>query len=298
MKKTQFKKIFIFTLFFILNLFLTNKIFAANLILTPSKESVGIGEQFYVDLSLESEDQSINAISGSISFSSEYVSFVRAEEGKSMVNLWVEKPKIKGNIITFAGVISNGFDGVIDPFDPSHKLPGLIIRLVFEASKSGQVDFSTLPFSLNLNDGLGTAIEIPSVHNSLKVENFTRKIKYKSDKNGTPELEAYVIQDPNIFNNKHALIFKATDKETGIKSVMIKEGRRDWKEIESPYLLLDQSRHSNITLQATSFSGAGVSINIDKVPYDWNSLIIILITAIMIIGLFILVRIKIYAKRK
>ena len=115
------KKIFIFTLFFILNLFLTSKVFAATVTLNPSNESLGIGEQFYVDLMLNPEGISVNAIKGNVIFDDEYISFVRSEEGKSMVDLWVEKPKQVNNSINFAGVMSMGFSGVIDPFDGSHK---------------------------------------------------------------------------------------------------------------------------------------------------------------------------------
>jgi hypothetical protein len=298
MKKTQFKIIFIFILIFILNLFLTNKIFAATLTLVPSKTSVGIGEQFYVDLMLDTNGQSINTINGSISFPDDKVSFVREEDGKSMVNLWVEKPKLENNTISFAGAISNGFEGVIDPFNPSHMLPGLIIRLVFEPKTSGDVNFSTSTFSLNLNDGLGTEIEAPSATGTINVGNYDNKVKYVSKEEGSPELEAYIVRDPNIYNNKYTLIFNATDKDTGIKSIKIKEGMRDWKEIQSPYLLRDQSRHSTITLEATSYSGSGIIMSIDKVPYDYKSLAVNSFIIVLILILIILIVKKIYVKKK
>jgi hypothetical protein len=298
MKKIQLKQILIL-LFFILNLFWADKVFATTLTLNPSKESLGTGEQFYVDLMLDPQEESINAISGSINFPDDKVSFQRAEDGKSMVNLWVEKPKLEGNNISFAGVIPNGFDGVINPFDQSHKLPGLIIRLVFEAKNPGQIDFSTSTFSLNLNDGLGTEIQAPSAFISVKVGDFSNIFKYIADDNEIPELEAYVTRDPNIYNNKYVLVFKAYDRGTGIKSVMIKEGRSNWKEIESPYLLHDQSRHSTISLQAINFSGAGVSINIDGIPYDWKLLIKVASVIItIIIALSVLILKKKYANKK
>jgi hypothetical protein len=298
MKKTRFKIIFIFILIFILNLFFANKIFAATLTLVPSKTSVGVGEQFYVDLMLDTNSQSINTITGSITFPGDSVSFVREEDGKSMVNLWVEKPKLEDNTISFAGVISNGFEGVIDPFNPSHMLPGLIIRLVFEPKTPGDLNFSTSTFSLNLNDGLGTEIEAPSATDTITVGNYDNKLKYVSKEEGSPELEAYIVRDPNIYNNKYVLIFNATDKDTGIKSVKIKEGIRDWKEIQSPYLLLDQSRHSSITLEATSYSGSGIIMSIDKVPYDYKSLAINSFIIILILILVILIARKIYVKKK
>ncbi len=296
MKKRKIKRIFIFCLIFCL--FFINKVFAADLILNPSKDSFGLEEQFYVDLMLDPKGESINTILGNISFSNDNVVFLRAEEGKSMINLWVEKPKLDHNKISFAGIISNGFEGVIDPFSPDHKLPGSIIRLVFETRKPGLVDFSTSTFSLYKNDGLGTEIKILPILKSIKINNIINKVRFENKNHQAPDLEAFIVRDQNIFNNKYTLIFKASDKETGIKSVMIKEGRRDWKEIESPYLLKDQSRHSNITLQAINFSGAGTILSINKIPYNWRFLSQTIIVIIIIIFSTIFIFKKIYGKKK
>jgi hypothetical protein len=295
----QFQKIFIMTIIFILTLLSNNRVFAATLSLTPSKEKVGISEQFYVDLMLSSQEESVNTISGSINYPTENVSFLRAEDGKSMVDLWVEKPKEKNGQINFAGIITGGFDGVIDPFNQDHKLPGLIIRLVFESKESGIVEFSTSSFSLNLNDGKGSEINAPNTFTHINIDNVVNKTTYQNTKKGTPKLEAYVTRDPSIHNNKYILIFNATDKETGIKNVKIKEGRRDWHEIESPYLLKDQSRHSSITLQAMNYSGGGVVVNIDKIPYEIDLIHYVVGIIILIIFIFIIIKIKkIYVKNK
>lgn len=291
-------KIIIFILFLFINLFLTSKVFAATLTIIPSKNMVGIGEQFYVDIMLNPEGQSVNTISGTIFYSNENISFIRAEDSKSMVNLWIEKPKQDGNKISFAGVMPNGFNGVIDPFNPKEKLPGPIVRLIFEPKNQGEINFSTSSFSLNLNNGLGTAISIPPVYLSMVISDLVQNIKYKNNENMKPELEAYVTRDPDIYDNKYILVFKASDKGTGIKNVMIKEGRHGWKEIESPYLLIDQSRHSSITLQANNFSGASIILEINKVPYDWKFLINILAIVVSIIGFLILIIVKkVYARK-
>ncbi len=288
----KIKKISVLILFFILNLLLANKVFAATLTFSSSKDEVGIGEQFYVDLMLDPEGQSINAISGNIIFSNESISFVRSEEGKSMVNLWVEKPELNKdwNSVNFAGVMTNGFDGVIDPFNPSKKLSGQIVRLIFETKKPGLAEFSSSKLSLNLNDGFGTEIKISPINTSINVLNYINEYKYEiSDEHSSPELEAYITRDPNIFNNKYVLIFKASDKGSGIKSVTIKEGRRKWKEIESPYQLKDQSRHSQINLQAINYSGSGIIINIDKIPYNKKEIakILVIISGAIILFIFL-----------
>jgi hypothetical protein len=292
MKIKSIKKI-ILIIFFVLNLFITNKIFAASLSLDFSKKSLGAGEQFYVDLMLDPEGQSINTIKGSITFQNDYISFVRIEDGKSMVNLWVEKPTLDSdkNTVNFAGVMTNGFDGVIDPFNTKYKLPGLIIRLVFEAQKPGLVDFSTSQFLLNLNDGEGTEIQANPFYDFVKVENYVVNSKYRINTDASPELDAYVTRDPNLYNNKYIIIYKATDKGTGIKSVMIKEGNRNWIEVESPYILKDQGRHSIIYVQAMNFDGAAIVKTIEPLPYKIMTPINILIFVVICLLLFLIIKI-------
>ena len=297
MKKSNHKKI-ILTLAVFIGLIFSHKVFAATLMLKPSTYTIGIGGQFYVDLLLNPEGQSINTIGGTVSFSEEKVSFIRAEDGKSMVNLWVEKPKNTDNEINFAGIMTNGFDGVIDPFDQSHKLPGLIIRLVFQSTSPGKVFFSTINTTLNLNDGFGTEIKSTPSYLSMDVVDRPDNSQYSSSEESIPLLEANVIHDPNMYNGKYALVFKASDKGSGIKNVMIKEGRRDWKDIESPYLLVDQSRISDISITAISYAGGAVTINIPGEPYDWKSLIVVVfITTIIVLCFYLIVRKK-YVKKK
>ena len=172
--------------------------------------------------------------------------------------------------------------------------------MIFEGKNPGKASLSTSSFSINLNDGEGTEITAPSINKIVNIENSINKIKYENREVGNPELEAYITQDKNIFNNKYILIFKASDKTTGIKSIKIKEGRRDWKEIESPYLLQDQSRHSDISLQAMNYSGAGVMVNIARVPYDWKYFAKVtgIIVAVIIALLLILIIKKRNAKKK
>jgi hypothetical protein len=79
---------------------------------------------------------------------------------------------------------------------------------------------------------------------------------------------------------------------------MIKEGNRNWKEIENPYLLQDQSRHSMITLKATNFRDTSVTINIENIPYNWKSLIQTSFVVIIIIILLALIIKKRYVNKK
>lgn len=294
--KNNFKKIIIlFTPIFLL--FVNKNIEASSLSFQPSNTEVNIGEQFYVDIIINPEGKRINGIEGTINFPQNNLSFVRAEEAKSIVGLWVEKPTDTDGNIHFAGVIPNGFDGVIDPFNPSVKLPGLVVRLVFEGKGHTESALILLDkFYSTLNDGLGTTENIKQSSLKISVKDFSSPVTYKTE-DSNPELTAYVTRDPNLFDNEYVLIFDAHDSQSGIKEVLVKEGKGDWEKIESPYLLKDQTRHSIIKLQAINYSGFNVTITIAPLSYGLFQLKNIIFIIILLILLFVFVKKK-YEKRK
>ncbi len=276
--------IYIFLSIFLL--FVNQKVESSTISIVPSNNSIGKSEQFYVDILLDTEGKTVNGIEGSVNFSKDSFSFVRAEEGKSMVNLWIQKPVLNNETLEFSGIMPNGFSGVIDPFNPDNKLPGLIVRLIFEGKNEGNSLITTSKFLTTLNDGAGTLENILDSNIAITVSGVSNNYIYKTKNDETPELTANIIRDPNLYNNKYVLVYEAKDSLTGIKEVLIKEGRRPWKKIESPYLLEDQSRHSIISIQATNYSDSSIVINIDQLPYKlfsfWNiyvSILIILIIA-------------------
>ncbi|MBP6931170.1 MAG: hypothetical protein KBD48_03660 [Candidatus Pacebacteria bacterium] len=272
---------------------------AANLYIKPSSNSVGLGEQFYVDIMLDTEGESYNGIEGSFSFSPDTTFFVRYEDGKSMFNTWIQKPVLEGGKISFSGIAPNGFSGVIDPFNPQSKLPGIVLRMIFNGIKPGDLDFSTSKFYITKNDGSGTMEELAPKIYSVKLQNVDNYFVFTNKVDSNPQVEFEVVKDPNLLNNRYALVFKATDKDTGIKSVMVKEGNREWKEINSPYLLEDQNRRSLISIRATSYAGSTIIASIDPLPpsplsiyIKYSIYLIVLIFALFIAKKYYNMRLK------
>ena len=256
------KKIFLIS-FIIIGLFITKGVFASSVDLISPKEEVGLSEQFYLDLMLDPDDVSINGVEGSIIFPKDHLSFIRAEEGKSIIGLWVESPTQIENTVRFTGIIPNGFDGVIDPFNPDDKLSGLVVRFIFEAIKPGPIEIIIPEFVISLNDGEGTIDHLLPTRFLITINDKMNRIIYKNENNFPPELEATIVRNQDLFNNKFVLVFKATDRDSGIREVLIKEGNHIWKPIKSPYLLKDQTRRSIITLQAINYNGLSTIITID-----------------------------------
>lgn len=259
-----------------------------------SKEPIGIFEEFYVDVMLNPEGQALNGVEGTISIIGDNLRFIRAENGKSFIDLWVLSPiENSPNQIKFAGVSSSNFSGVIDPFNQETMLSGIITRLYFSANKPGEIQFISSGASVTLSDGKGTKIDLPTAYSLLTIESrleegITNKIKDTT----RPELKAQIVQNINLYDNKYTLIFKAKDKESGIKKVLIKEGNLEWHEIKSPYLLEDQTRENQIILKAINFSDLERMVIINPKYYKNNSILYILISVILIIFLVFIIKNK------
>ncbi|HNW71652.1 MAG TPA: hypothetical protein PKZ36_00440 [Candidatus Paceibacterota bacterium] len=296
--KKIFQKIIIIFLF-IICCFLGHKVEAARIELDSSKTELNMHEQFYVDLVLYPENVSFNGIEGSINFPTDKLSFIRSEVGKSVINLWIKEPEEKKGKIKFSGLITNGFSGVIDPFDSENKLPGTIIRFVFEPLMPGNITLETSSMLLAKNDGMGTLENIEPQSINLVIQDINNLFFYLHENDTNPELEASVVREPNLYDNKYVLIFNAKDKESGIKSVMIKEGNRNWVEIKSPYLLKDQTRHSLISVRAVNFSGVSTVIAIEPINYENAPGVKIAIAFVLVVFIyFIAKKVLDYFKKK
>ncbi len=124
---------------------------AATLDLVPGTGAYAPGEQFAVDVFVSSQDQPVNAVSGTISFPPDKLQVVSVDKAESVVNLWIQDPSYSNanGTIAFEGAILNpGFEG----------LRGRLVRIAFRARAAGiaPVDFSIA--SVLANNGQGTNV--------------------------------------------------------------------------------------------------------------------------------------------
>lgn len=286
-----FKKIILVVLFIFINLFIKNNIYATSFSLDSSNDNFSVGEEFYIDLNIKDVDESINAIKSSIGFLNGTISLLRVENGKSIIKYWIEGVDINSdNEYNFSGIIPGGYSGFLDPFNSNSKINGNILRLFFKAEKMGQANIHTSYIAVNLNDGIGTEVVYPSNNILINIVDNVNLNPRKPIVDSSPDINAYVINEPYIFNGKYVLVFNAFDKETGIKNVMVKEGYRDWEKVTSPYVLKDQKRKSYIYIRAINFSGVSVVQTLNPQPFnlwDYKYFILFLIFVIYLIFIFI-----------
>lgn len=285
------------SLFFILCgiAFLPQTVRAAHMVVNGAPATVAQQQEFYVDVAVDSDNVALNGIAGTVSFSSDTLTFVRAETGTSLINYFIDSPMLVGNTIKFSGTIVGGFNGLIDPFNPEHKLPGQIVRLVFAGKAKGPATITTTNVMVTDNDGKGTLEKAIDGAMPVTVTDAIAPSHYNTPDTTPPEISASIVQDTNFYDGKYVLVFSTIDKESGIDRVQLQEGDGQWTTIQSPYLLHDQTRTSTLSLRAYDVAGNMTPITIAPIrtfsPTAIIAFLILLLLAI-IMGYIIYEKIK------
>lgn len=125
---------------------------AAGLYFAPSSGDYAQNENFTVSVFVDVE-KSINAVSGMVTFPTEYLEVIAVSTANSVVNLWVQNPSFSnaGNTgnVHFEGIILNpGYIGS----------RGRIVDIVFGVKKAGSASLTFGESSILANDGEGSNI--------------------------------------------------------------------------------------------------------------------------------------------
>ncbi|MSU60306.1 MAG: hypothetical protein EXS52_00105 [Candidatus Staskawiczbacteria bacterium] len=124
---------------------------AANLYFSPSSGSYVVGGSLSVNINVSSADQSMNAVSGVVSFPQDKLEVASISKTGSVCNLWVQEPSFSNTYgtINFECIVLNpGFTGSL----------GKIIGVNFRSKSQGGTALSFSSGSVLANDGNGTSI--------------------------------------------------------------------------------------------------------------------------------------------
>lgn len=287
------------TILFLIIIFVTLSVHradAASISLAPMPATIAQQQQFYVDVTIDPQGISFNGIQGAVSFSSDTLSFVRAETGSSSITYFIDQPTVKGNTVTFSGIIPGGFDGLINPFDPVHKKPGEVMRLVFVGKAAGTATIGTSHMQIAGNDGQGTLQPVPDQQFHFVVSNTVAPSVYSTPDTVMPVLSASIVSDKDLYDGKYTLVFTAVDKQSGIDHVEIKEGTDAWQTIQSPYVLRDQSRQGILLIRAVDAAGNATLVTINAAPQS-SRLVLPILLILFLLSIVLYVIKKKYTQR-
>ena len=124
---------------------------AATLDLSPVRTTVHVGDSFTTTVLVSSTDQSLNAVSGSLSFPPDLLQVSSVSNANSVLTLWVEQPTYSNVLgrINWIGIVPNpGYAGS----------SGQVILVRFVAKRAGTATLAFTASSVLANDGSGTNI--------------------------------------------------------------------------------------------------------------------------------------------
>lgn len=263
-------------------------VFGANIFFDNKDKIFSSGRDFVVDIYLDTEGQSINTLEGKISYPKDLLDIKEVRDGNSVVNFWVEKPvDLKNGEIKFAGIIPGGVTG--------QKM--LLFSLVLHPFDIGSGSLSLDNAQVFLNDGLGTKVNVSKSSFSFSIltpgETDGRDLQVESViDNDPPEVfRPEIAKDENMFDGQYFLVFVAQDKGSGMDHYEVKEGFwGKYIEVESPYLLQNQSLSKRIYVKAVDKEGnKRVSIyKPENLPFYNNYLLMVTIFVSVILGYVII----------
>lgn len=285
------KKIFIIALFLLI--FTPIVSFSAVLSLDTEKQVFTVDEEFLVEVFIDTEDVSVNAVEGVVRFPLGLLTLKEIRDGNSSINFWVEKPASqKAGEVYFSGITTGGFSGA----------NRFLFGMVLQANKIGSGSISWNGVQILQNDGLGTKVKTQS-----KLLDFTVSGEKSGEQanlsivdTNPPEIfSPFIGSDPSIFNGQYFVVFSTVDKGVGIDHYEVREGIwGNYVRAESPYLLTDQALSKKVSVTAFDKSGNTRTIDIKAKNPSLRFQFGVIIGIILIICIFFWKKIRsIFSRR-
>lgn len=256
---------------------------AAILKIETDVKTLRVGDVFSVEIIVDTESQTVNALETNIVFPSELLEFVASDEGESVLNLWIEKPNYNGvNTISFSGIAPGGFMHDHVP----------VLALTFKVIKEGQANIESVDSLLLLHDGFGTPGQVmnQNLHISV-VSGAPNIVAYTVDDEIPESFVPEIIQDPDLFGGRYVLIFATVDKGSGLDYFAVKEGWFGrYHQTESPYEVVYQGLDTKIYIKAVDKMGnERIEIFYPQNWQPWYKDLQIIVTILVLCALTLLI---------
>ena len=254
------------------------KIFASVVSVESVKTNLKTGEEFVIEVFVDTEKETVNALEGELLFPSDLLEMKEVRDCNSSINFWVEKPSvIDQGKIAFSGITPLGITG-----DKK-----FIFSVLFKTKKAGDAIVDLNKIQVLKNDGTGAkaSVETSSLTFSTSQELSSGAQDVLPDKVPPEDFLPQISSDEEIFDGQNFLVFSTQDKGKGIRGYEVREGFWSfYKKGQSPYLLEDQSLKKRIYVKAIDMDGNERVVVINKSFNYFNLLYAIIIVMILKIG--------------
>ena len=255
----------LFFYFIILSvLFFARPALAAVFSFDALSNQVRVGNEFAIDLMLDTEMKEINAVEAKVLFPADVLELKEISDGNSLINIWAQKPEFSKDaseqvgVVSLAGVIPGGYNGYLGKRK--------IISLIFQAKNNGASSVLITEAKALINDGLGTAAPVTSTNWQFSISADAPAVGNAliKDQERPEDFIIHLSKDANIFNGQWFVVFATQDKKSGVDhyevaedktNVGVEYNKLNWHRAGSPYLLSDQSLGNFVYVKAVDNRG-------------------------------------------
>lgn len=272
--------------FLVAILYLPSFTSAATLYIDPATAELYRGDALTAAIRImpdQTTGECINTVDAVISYSGN-IQPIDVSVGRSIFNLWVERPTInkEKKTITLAGGVTNGYCGRVEG-DP--RLTNVVAEIIFRSpgmvvgggSEDNLAIISFAPETqVLLNDGLGTRAELITLGSTITLLDGAGpgitdawRDNVRADTLPPEEFSITLTKDDITFNGRYYIVFNTSDKQTGLSHFEVTEeslseqGLFKWGGVGVPWLrvdantyeLKDQSLKSVVRVKAIDKAG-------------------------------------------
>lgn len=229
--KNIFNLLFLFSIFCFTSSILPGEATAqsASFYLSPRTGNYGVGENFSVNVLVNTQGTPINAAQATIKFPPEKLEVVNISKSASIFTLWFQEPiwsNSKGEISFGGGLPSPGYRGEA----------GRIITIFFKAKSEGEAKVTFEKEIITANDPWGTNIFSFSQEGNYAIflpgkvppKASTLSEIHEIDKEPPLPFEIVVDDEGDPTNPQPLLYFETTDELSGMSHYEIKIGEEDF----------------------------------------------------------------------
>ncbi len=260
-----------------------------------------------IDIVLDAQGESINALSGVLSLPSNYFSIDAVSTAGSVVSLWLVQPHVSTDRlfdtrirIPFEGAMPGGFTGIRSPYYEGER-PGVIFSVTLRPETAGEALLLLENVDIRLNDGKATKAQVQSETLTISIPNLATiakipKTKSVSQELAQSEIKAFLSQSDSIQNGKWVLMIHDDTQDRTPQTYSVAESRSsfandihayEWKKVSFPYVLAHQSRDRFIHIKsdyadgAYSFTTLSPVENSNDIQDIWRILILLALALIL-----------------
>jgi hypothetical protein len=222
---------------------------AARFFVEVSPAAVRPGESAVAHVYLDTEGDNANTFAGRVVFPSRLFSLEGVRDGNSIVNVWIERPAMRGGgHITFSGMTPGGYSGG----------KGLLLSIALRAESEGEGAIIPLDVQAFRNDGEGTEIVSSASESRIAVSAGAPSSGEILPEDATPP-EPFVpelVRDAEAYEGRTILVFATQDKGLGMRGYEVCEGfLAPCVSAESPFVLQNQKTDGVVVVRAIDNAG-------------------------------------------